>query len=685
MGILSGTQKDFHVDYLFSTMQTMSKSYHLEQFPKDAFDVIVIDEVHRAASSSYQTIMNHFQPTLYLGMTASPDRPDGEDIYALFDHNIACEIRLQQALELNLLCPFHYFGISDLTIDGMEEDTRNFHYLTSEERITHILKNANYYGYCGNRVKGLMFCSSKQEGKELEHKFNQRGLRTKFLSGEDSQDVRLSTIDQLVNDNIENPLDYIITVDIFNEGIDIPEVNQVLMLRPTESPIIFIQQLGRGLRKTTNKDYVVIIDFIGNYSNNYMIPIALSGDYSYNKDNMRKYILEGNRIIPGSSTIHFDKISRKQIFESLDNANFSNIKLIKDNYTILKNKLGRIPRLIEFDQYGNMDVLLMFQQKSIASYHDFLCKYEKDYHTTLTTQQAHMLEFLSKKLASGKRIHELALLNNLLHNQQTNIFQTLEHTLLTTYNTLLKGKYSHKDNQNISITNIINILTNQFPTGSSKNTYSDCIFIQPMANGMDYEISSTFQENLTNPHFKALIEELLEFAIHRYHRDYQQTYKDTNLVLYEKYTYEDVCRLLNWDKNIVPLNIGGYKYDEPTKTFPIFINYDKAEDIKETINYNDRFLNPTKLISISKSKRNKDSKDVQLFLNAKQQGIQIDLFIRKNKDDKGAQEFYYLGQMQATGQIEEFTMKDSDATAVEIEWQLDTPVREDIFEYLVNN
>lgn len=117
------------------------------------------------------------------------------------------------------------------------------------------------------------------------------------------------------------------------------------MLRPTQSPVVFIQQLGRGLRKANGKEYVVILDFIGNYNNNFMIPIALSGDRTYNKDNIRRYIMEGGRVIPRASTVHFDEISRKRIFASVDNANFSDIKLIKENYTNLKNKLGRIPRL----------------------------------------------------------------------------------------------------------------------------------------------------------------------------------------------------------------------------------------------------------------------------------------------------------------------------------------------------
>lgn len=285
-----------------------------------AFDIIVIDEVHRAGADSYQRIMDYFMPRFWIGMTASPDRTDGYDIYGLFDHNIAYEIRLQQAMEEKLLCPFHYFGITDLEVDGHIIDdnaiknVQNFTNLVCDDRVNYIMQQMDYYGYSGDKVKGLIFCSSKEEAKELSAKFNTKGMNTLVLTGENSQTEREEAILRLEQDELENSLDYILTVDIFNEGVDIPAVNQVVMLRPTESPIVFIQQLGRGLRKYDGKEYVVVLDFIGNYMNNFMIPIALSGDRTYNKDTIRKYVREGSRIIPGESTIHFDEIIKKRIF-----------------------------------------------------------------------------------------------------------------------------------------------------------------------------------------------------------------------------------------------------------------------------------------------------------------------------------------------------------------------------------
>ena len=680
-GLLTGQVQDYDADYLFATVQTISKDHNLSSFQKDAFDAIIIDEAHHSAANSYKKILDYFTPKLWLGMTATPDRRDqgieGRNIYEIFNHQIALEIRLQDAMEEDLLCPFHYFGITDLEmIQDVEKNTeseKDFQYLTCEERVKHVMKQAHYYGYSGDRVKGLIFCSRIKEAEELSKAFNQNGWRTLALSGNDTEEERAAAIERLAGEDGPNALDYILSVDIFSEGVDVPEINQVIMLRPTESPIVFIQQLGRGLRKAQGKEYVVILDFIGNYTNNFMIPIALSGDRSYNKDNVRRYVTEGGRIIPGASTIHFDEISRTRIYQSIDNANFSDIKLIKENYFALKNKLGHIPALADFDKHGEMDVLRIFDNKGLGSYYKFLKKYEKEYKVRLSDGEEKIIEFISKKLADGKRIHELLCLKLLVTNK-TDVISHLRKELKFKYDLPLSEE---------CIVNVVNILTNEFPTGIGKNSYKESIFL--IKEGQDYNIAPRFGKMLQNDDFLKIYTELIDFGIHRYQMNYQNTYQDTSFVLYEKYTYEDVCRLLNWEKNIVSLNIGGYKYDSLTKTYPVFINYDKDETISDTTKYEDRFLSSNRLIAISKSARSLESSDVYNFLHAKELGIDVHLFVRKNKDDKISKEFYYLGRMTATGKVEQFVMSNTDKTAVEIEWLFDTPVREDIYKYIINN
>ena len=694
MGLVGAGYHEYEADYVFATVQTLNRDEHLLQYAKDAFDCIVLDEAHHVPADTYRKIMDHFTPKLWLGMTATPDKRDdnveGRNVYEIFSCEIAYEIRLQQAMEENLLCPFHYFGITDLSMIGDEEAARDFNMLTSDERVRHIVNQADYYGYSGDKVKGLIFCSNIKETEELSAKFNQiinpatgKNFRTVALNGSASEQERQDAFERLAMNEDESsedrqPLDYIFSVEILNEGVDIVEVNQVIMLRPTQSPIVFIQQLGRGLRKASGKEYVVILDFIGNYNNNFMIPIALSGDRTYNKDNIRRYVMEGGRVIPGASTVHFDEISRKRIFASVDNANFSDIKLIKENYNNLKNKLGRIPALRDFDDYGEMDVIRIFDNNSLGSYYKFLVKYEKEYTIRLSEDEEKVIEFVSKKLASGKRIQELQLLKRILVYtrgiSKIGLFAGLENDLKS------YGKVMSKDQQE----NIIHVMTNEFPAGSGKKTYAQCVFIEK--DDSDYKPAKSFAEMLANNDFYNILKELVDFGISRYKRDYSKTYGQTDLVLYQKYTYEDVCRLLNWKQNEVPLNIGGYKFDKKTKTFPVFINYDKAENISDTTRYEDHFVPGfrDRLIAISKSGRSMQSEDVQNFLKAKERGIQVELFVRKNKDDKISKEFYYLGHMTASGNAKEFTMANTEKTAVEIEWILDVPVREDIYEYIVN-
>lgn len=708
-GILSGTSAQVDADYLFSTMQMMTKAEVHSQFEPTVFDVIIIDEVHRAGAASYQRIMDYFEPKLWLGMTASPYRTDGFDIYKLFDNNIAHEITLQQALEEDLLCPFHYFGITDLQVEdglsaGLEaapsreveetespngqqhvaqipqvyqvererEDLGRFAKIEDGARVDYIIQQAQYYGYSGDRVKGLAFCRTLVEAANLSSLFNERGYRTAALTSGASIDQRLEVIERLVNDEAADRLDYIFTVDIFNEGIDIPEVNQVLMLRPTESPTIFIQQLGRGLRKADDKDYVVIIDFIGNYKNNFMIPIALFGDRTYNKDNIRKFVRESNRLIPGCSSVNFDEISKERIYESIDAANFSEIRLIKDSYQQLKFKLGRIPSLLDFEVHGSIDVQLIFDHKALGSYYIFLKKYEENYAIRLSEDKELMLKFISSKFGNGKRPHELLLIKSLLEGVDRPLEKVRK---------LLVQDYGLPYDHNTQV-NLVNIAQGSFATGAASRTFEGCELIQ--RHGPQYTISKTFWAMLQDAHFHQLIEEVVDFALYRNEKYYGNRYEDTNFQLYSKYTYSDVCRLLDWDKDHVPLNIGGYKYDEKTKTYPVFINYDKAEDISLSINYEDRFISNSALIALSKSQRTKESEDVQRAVHAEELGIAMHLFVRKNKDDRTSKEFYYLGKIRATGQLEEITMPETQMSAVEIFYDLDVPVREDIYDYIVN-
>ncbi len=664
MGILSGNSKSFDSDFVFSTMQTLSKDHILHKFSKNQFDYIIIDEVHRAGAESYRKIIDYFDPEFLLGMTATPDRNDDFNIYQLFDYNIAYEIRLQKALEEDMLCPFHYFGVSEITVDGnVLDDNTNFSKLISFERVKNIVEKINYYGYSGSRVKGLVFCSKNEEAKDLSDIFNKQGFNTLALSGSNSQEEREYAISRLEQDKLENKLDYIFTVDIFNEGVDIPKINQIIMLRPTESSVIFIQQLGRGLRKNFEKEFLVIIDFIGNYQKNFLIPVALSGDRTFNKDTIRRFVMEGNSVIPGSSTIMFDKISQKRIFESINNTNFSTLKLLKEEYTTLKIKLNKIPSLVNFYQYGSIDPQLIISNSK--SYYNFLKKIDKDYDINLNQKQQKILEFISSELSNGKRLHEIIIINELLYNDKISGEEI--NRILKEYNIIQDEK---------GLLSSVNILNGKFFTKVDLKKYYNVDLLN-YNNGI-IKRSELF-ENCINLVFIKIIEDLLEYSKMEYIDNYSTRYYETNLSLYEKYSRKDVCKLLNWDKDESSV-VYGYKIKHDT--CPIFVTYEKDHSIDESIKYEDEFIDRNIFSWMSKNNRTLQSPDVKQILNYKENNIKIDLFIKK-ADGEGT-DFYYLGILEPIHhkQITIKNNKNEILPIVNIKFKLKNTVREDIYDYL---
>ena len=603
-GLLSGNSKNYKSDILFSTMQMMAREDIMKKFNANDFDIIIIDEVHRAGADSYQRIMNYFTPRFWMGMTASPDRTDGYDIYGLFNHNIAYEIRLQQAMEEKLLCPFHYFGITDLEVDGhvIDDDdlknVQNFAKLVCDDRVQYIMQQIEYYGYSGDRVRGLMFCSSKEEAKTLSVKFNMRGLRTIVLTGDSSQNEREDAILRLEQNEQENALDYILTVDIFNEGVDVPAVNQVIMLRPTESPIVFIQQLGRGLRKYAGKEYVVILDFIGNYMNNFMIPIALSGDRTYNKDTIRKYVREGSRVIPGESTIHFDEISKKRIFESIDSSKTTK-SFLKEKYFALKYKLGRVPNILDFYEYGEIDPMLFIQYS--RSYDQFVKTVDKDFNIMFGDREEAILEFISS-LVNGKRVHELLMLKCILNNEKMSP---------DTYRELLEEKGEiYREADYVSALNVLGKVFVNAP--SEKKRYSNIEFISMdyAKNGM-LRRASAFYSLFSNNAFVNEVESLVKYGLKRY-EDLFKNHDEDNLVLYEKYSRKDVCRILNWEHDDSS-TVYGYRIKH--NTCPIFVTYEKKDDIANSTKYEDQFINNQLFSWMTRSKVSLESPESQKIIN----------------------------------------------------------------------
>lgn len=654
-GVLSGSKKETDAKYLFATIQTISKSSYQELFAKDYFDYVLVDEVHKAGAESYLTTLDYFTPKFLLGMTATPERTDGFNIFELFDYNVAYEIRLQEALEADFLCPFHYFGVTDYEVDGeVISETTPLQQLTTAQRVSFLLEKIAYYGCSKNQPKGLVFCSRKQEAAELSTAFGRQGVPSGYLSGEHSISQREAMVEQLERGELQ----YIFTVDIFNEGIDIPKINQVIMLRNTQSNIIFIQQLGRGLRKDPSKEFVTVIDFIGNYQNNYMIPMALSGDDSRNKNNLRKDTFETN-YISGLSSINFEAIAKEQIFKSIDAAKLDSMKELKAAFYKLKNRLNRVPYLIDFERTGVMEPLVFANHKK--GYYSFLCKVDEN-EGALSEVEEDLLLFVSRELLPGYRLHEAVILAQLLESDQ------LEETSLGQL-------FAERDliwNAGMR-SSVMRTLTTEFYTGGAKKAYQTVAFL----TGDAFEIAPQFKQAQQNHYFVQLLRDLLLVMFEKN----QAFNKHTLLTRYQKYRRRDVLRLLGWHEQMVDQNIGGYTYKNGK--FAIFVTLEKGRDFKGALMaYEDELLSSSVMRWFTKAPRKLSSPEVQILLEPK--AWQVLVFAKKS-DDEGT-DFYFLGEVtpvkETIQQLAKPIKGGTTRSVVEMELKFNEPIQTNLYKYL---
>ena len=653
-GIYSGNKRELDADFLFSTVQTISREEHLLSFEKDAFDYIIIDESHRSGAESYLRLIEHFTPKFLLGMTATPERTDGNDIFSLFDHNIAYEIRLNRAMEEGMLSEFHYFGITDLIVNNdVIDDTRDFRFLANDERVDKIIKIAKLYGSDNGITRGLIFCSTNKESQSLSLKFNEKGFKTIALSGNDSETERQNAITKLESNCNNERLDYIFTVDIFNEGIDIPKINQIIMLRPTDSAIIFVQQLGRGLRRTEGKEYLTVVDFIGNHKNNYLIPIALYGDTSYNKDTLRKLISEGSKMIPGASTINFDEITKEKIFKSIDSANMSLLSDLKKDYQLLKYRLGRIPMMVDFMKNESRDPFLFVEYSK--SYFNFVKKVDNNFDVSLDKKSSELLELFSKEINNAKRIEESLILKELLTNNELSISDLIDKIFQA---------YKYKITTETIKSSVLNI-NFKFVRKEEKIIYVD-------DNTLKFH--NEFIEVLKNNNFKSFLIDSINYSITTFNKNFdEKNYRD-GLILYNKYGRKDVCRLLNWE-NDISSTIYGYR--TRNNITPCFVTYHKSDDIEDTINYNDHFISPSVFAWESRSNRKLESNEIQNVINSER----ILLFVKK--EDAEGTDFYYMGDVSIIeNSIEQAVMPNSNTPIVHFKFQLEQPVNNDLYNYI---
>ncbi len=676
MGIYSGNKREIDADFIFSTIQTISRDDHLNQFDENHFDYIVIDETHRAGAETYQKILNHFRPKFLLGMTATPERTDGFDIFSQFEHTIAYEIRLHRALEEKMLSNFHYFGVTDIIVDGKPlDESATFSLLTAKERVNRIIEKAEFYGCDNGCIRGLIFCSCVAESQGLSDEFNSIGYRTVSLSGKNTEEERIDAINRLESFDPSEKLDYIFTVDIFNEGVDIPKVNQIIMLRPTASAIIFVQQLGRGLRKANDKEYLTVIDFIGNYNNNYLVPIALYGDTSYNKDTLRKLMLSGSSLIPGASTINFDKITHDRIFASIDKANLQLKKDLVKDYELLKFKIGKIPMMMDFVEHGSRDPQLYVNYSK--SYFNFVSNQEENFQNKLSDKEIKLLELFSNEIANTKRVEEVIILKNLIAKNSL-LKEDFKAIIFDKYDISIPDETIESCVKNINF----DFVTERHNGNLISVSEIYDLSIVSYQNGT-LSFSDQFVDTLKNETFLRFLNDMLDYSETIYDRNFDKDKYVDGFLLYQKYSRKDVFRILNWKQNPLAQNVGGYLISPQKTNCPIFVNYHKEEHISSTTKYEEGFVNNSEFEWMSKSRRKLDSKDVTTIRNYRN-GLRLLLFIKKSNGESN--DFYYMGDITPIDEsFEEATLVDEDnknVSVVKVKYRMNHPVEDSIYEYI---
>jgi len=412
-----------------------------------------------------------------------------------------------------------------------------------------------------------------------------------------------------------------------------------------------------------------VIDFIGNYSNNYLIPIALYGDRSFNKDTVRRMINNGSSIIPGCSTVHFDEVTKNGIFEAIDRANLSKLADLKNDYQLLKYELGRIPTMMDFFEHGRRDPYSFIEYTN--SYYNFIQKVEKELKLSLNDNEAKLLEFYSKEILNVKRADEGILLSLLIAK------------VIVSFSELNSVLY---DNFKYTITRetakgVINILNGSFLKEADAQKYGikGNIKITEHNDELWFEMSEEYCQFIKNGTLGVYINDAIRYSFYKFKRDYDYNKYRNGFLLYEKYSRKDACRILNWDKD-ESSTIYGYriKYN----SCPIFVTYHKSDDITGSTKYEDTFINSTCFSWMTRNRVTLDSGEAQKIKEHKELGIRIPLFVKKS-DGEGA-DFYYMGDVEPID-LYQTTIKNDKGVVlpiVNIKYGMIDEVEESIYQYL---
>lgn len=637
-GFYTGRKQELECDYIFASSSMIAK--HLEEFDKNEFEYIIYDEVHHIMADNGQKIFTYFKPQFLLGLTATPERMDDKNVIELFENNVPFELRLRDAILNDLVVPFHYYGIRDEFADYSSNDkAKAAREIAKQININFISSQIEKLRPKGKKLKAIAFCTSIEHSKMMANSFNEVGYNAVALTGGNNFGERIKAFNELQRD--DSLLEIICAVDILNEGVDIPAINMVLFLRPTESQTVFLQQLGRGLRKYNDKEYVTVLDFIGNnYERSTQIALALGtlGKTTYTE---KKYLADlvatnfKSLNIPGIE-IFFDDLSKIEMINYINKQNFNKVDYLKKDYENFKKYLQITTYPTHMD-YVNSEIapdLIRFMKTKIdgkknKSYYMFLKKIGEETLPYFKDEEIDLIDNVSELLPIV-RCDEMLILKRILNNEEINLDaivgyntkvtkETLKHAL----NLLIKEK----------------IITNK----------------------------NKLNVNEVSDELKNYLNDLIEFSLELYDKNFGEF--DGTFKLMGNYYKEQVMRVL-LENSLMFMK--GTKFNENGVTF-VFIGLKKDSSKEERLNYKDKFISSKVFQWESENKTTLGNSTGKKLLNTKV----VHLFIRKmDSQDSVTLPFTYFGTGKFTNMRE---TKNNEFNTLTFDIILDHEVEEEYF------
>ena len=632
-----GSYRPDSLDALFMSIQTFNAQEFTSKTTADFYDYIVVDEFHHAAAPTYQKLLEYYQPKILLGLTATPERMDGKNILKYFDNRIAAEIRLPEAIDRKLLSPFQYFGVTD-TVDldtlkwsagGYDKNeltkVYTFSGMAAEKRANMIIASLLRYVTDIDAVKGLGFCVSVQHAEFMSRFFNEKGIPSIYLTGNSADEERKTAKNKLVSGEIR----FIFVVDIYNEGVDIPEVNTVMFLRPTESLTIFLQQLGRGLRLAEGKECLTVLDFIGQANKKYHFEDKFAALLSNTTRGVSREIKDGFISAPKGCYIQLERKAEKYILDNI-RASYGNSAGLIMRIASFEEDSGQPLSLASFLTYNHLDPRSLYKFSNFSR----LCvraDVKDDFEEELEDLITKALLKLSV-LDSRRLIRFLLDILSRIDDIDFAQFSPIEKRMLQMFHVTVWGKPIEEWNGD-------EMLDHMYALADSP------VMLQEMIDLLQYQYEQI-----------DFIDEPVDVGF------------DCPLDLHCTYTRDQLLVALDFMK---PSTVReGVKWLPDQKLDVFFITLNKTDkDYSPTTMYQDYSINEYLFHWQSQSTTSEQSPTAQRYIHHRQMGTRVLLFVREFKKDRlsgGAEAYTFLGTANY--------VKHEGEKPMNITWQLDAPI-----------